>query len=163
MVFGLVVLDKSKCHRAMGAADGLASVEVTVACPSDCMPTSYGGVERALCSVISVTASSLLSLDTAGLASLEAGGSAPLDVLLGADANHKGRDIDSLFADGDVPSVNEDTGVVDRVGKVALLDEGLESSLQELGCRESEHIIELALVVLQETESHHSADEGLTY
>lgn len=162
MVFGLVVLDKSKCHRAMGAADRLASAEMAVACPSDCVPTSYGGVERALYSFI-VTASSLLSLDTAGLASLEAGGSATLDVLLGADANHKGRDIDSLFADGDVPTVDEDTGVVDRVGKVALLDEGLESSLQELGCRESEHIIELALVVLQETKSHHSADEGLTY
>ena len=147
----------------MVAADRLASAEVAVACPSDCAPTIYGGVERALCSVISITTSSLLSLDAAGLASLEAGGSAPLDVLLGADANHKGRDIDSLFADGDVPTVNEDTGVVDRVGKVALLDEGLESSLQELGCRESEHIIELALVVLQETESHHSADEGLTY
>ena len=84
-------------------------------------------------------------------------------MLLGADANHKGWDIDSLFADGDVPTVNEDTGVVDRVGKVALLDEGLESTLQELGRRQSEHIIELALVVLQETESHHSADEGLTY
>ena len=162
MVFGLVVLDKSKCHRAMGAADRLASAEMAVACPSDCVPTNYGGVERALYSFI-VTASSLLSLDTAGLASLEAGGSAPLNVLLRADANHKGRDIDSLFADGDVPTVNEDTGVVDRVGKVALLDEGLESSLQELGCRESEHIIELALVVLQETKSHHSADEGLTY
>merc|ERR1719340_361216 len=120
----------------MGAADRLASAEMAVACPSDCVPTSYGGVERALYSFI-VTASSLLSLDTAGLA--------------------------SLVADGDVPTVNEDTGVVDRVGKVALLDEGLESTLQELGRRQSEHIIELALVVLQETESHHSADEGLTF
>ena len=150
-------------HGAINVADGLASAEVAMACPSDCASTDFRRGERAVCSIVAVTASSLLSLDTAGLASLEAGGSTPLDVLLGADANHKGWDIDSLFADGDVPSVNEDTGVVDRVGKVALLDESLQSALQELGRSQTEHIIELALVVLQETESHHSADEGLTY
>ena len=59
--------------------------------------------------------------------------------------------------------VDEDAGVMDGVGESALLDEGLKSTFEELGGCQTEDIIELALVVLQETESHHSADEGLTY
>ena len=115
------------------------------------------------CSVVATTVSGLLSLDTARLASLEDRGSASSDVLLGADANHERGNIDGLFADSDVALEDEDAGVVDRVGEVALLDEGLQSALQELGRGQTEHIIELALVVLQQTESHHTADQGLTY
>ena len=58
---------------------------------------------------------------------------------------------------------DEDTGVVDGVGQVALLDEGLKSTLKELRRGQTEHVIELALVVLQQTESDHAADQGLTY
>lgn len=52
---------------------------------------------------------------------------------------------------------------MDGVSEVTLLDEGLESTFKELGGGQTENIIELALVVLQESESHHSADECLTY
>ena len=113
--------------------------------------------------VVATTAGSLLSLDTAVLLCLEDRGRALVDVLLGADANHEGWNIDSLFADGDVSLVDEDTGVVDGASQLALHNEGLESALQELRGSQTEHIIELALGVLQETKSHHSADEGLTY
>ena len=58
---------------------------------------------------------------------------------------------------------DEDAGVMNRVSKVALLDKRLQSALQELRRGQTEHIIKLAFVVLQETQSHHSADEGLTY
>jgi len=84
-------------------------------------------------------------------------------VLLGADTDHEGWDVDHGFADSDMSLEDEHAGMMDGVGKVALLDEGLQSAFQELGGGQTEHIIELALVVLQETESHHSADEGLTY
>ena len=84
-------------------------------------------------------------------------------MLLGADAHHEGGDVDHLLADGDVALADEDAGVMDGAGEVALLDEGLEAAFQELGGRQTEHIIELALVVLQETESDHAADQGLTY
>ena len=53
--------------------------------------------------------------------------------------------------------------MVDGVGQVALLDEGLKSTLKELRRGQTEHVIELALVVLQQTESDHAADQGLTY
>lgn len=114
-------------------------------------------------SIITAATSSLSSLHAARLASLEDGSGASLDVLLGGDANHEGGDVDHGFSDGDVSLEDEDAGVMDRVGEVALLDESLQSALQELGCGKTEHIIEFAFVVLQETKSHHSADEGLTY
>ena len=115
------------------------------------------------CSVVTTTASGLSSLHAARLASLEDGCGASLDVLLGADANHEGGDVNHGLADGDVSLEDEDASVVDRVGEVALLDERLKSALEELGRGQTEHIIKFAFVVLQETQSHHSADECLTY
>ena len=88
---------------------------------------------------------------------------ASLDVLLGAHTHHEGGNIDSLLADSDMLLEDHDTGVMDGVSEVTLLDEGLQSTLQELGRSQTEHVIELALVVLEESESDHSADEGLTY
>ena len=114
-------------------------------------------------SIVVASTTGLSPLHAAGLASLEDRRGASLDVLLGADTHHEGGDVDHGLANGDVSLEDEDTGVVNGVGEVALLDESLESALEELGGGQTEHIIELALVVLQETESHHSADEGLTY
>ena len=84
-------------------------------------------------------------------------------MLLGGDTDHEGRNVNGLSADGDVLLEDEDASLMDGSGKVALLDEGLQSSLEELGGGQTEDIIELALIVLQETKSDHSADEGLTY
>ena len=108
-------------------------------------------------------ATGLLSLEAAHLACPEDGGSAFLDVLLGGNAHHEGGDVDGLLADSDVLLEDKDASVMDGVGEHALLHEGLQSALKELRGGQTEHVIELALVVLQETESHHSADEGLTY
>ena len=134
-----------------------------MACPHFAPSTIVSDYCERLLSVVATAASSLSSLHAAGLASLEDGSSASLDVLLAGDADHEGGDVDHGLADGDVSLEDEDAGVVDRVGEVALLDERLQSALQELRSGQTEHIIELALVVLQETQSHHSADEGLTY
>ena len=84
-------------------------------------------------------------------------------MLLGGDADHEGGNVNGLLANGDVALLDHDSGVMDGVSESALLDEGLESSLKELRGGQTEDVIELALVVLQETETHHSADEGLTY
>ncbi len=119
--------------------------------------------KRGWSSLVVTTAGSLLSLDTAGLASLEDGGGASLNVLLRADTDHEGGNVDGLLANGDVLLVDEHAGVMDGVGESALLDQSLKAALEELGGGQTEHIIEFALVVLEETESDHSADEGLTY
>ena len=102
-----------------------------------------------------------LSLGAAELASLEDGGGGVLDVLLGGDADHEGGDVDHLLSDGNVLLTDKDAGVMDGRGELALDDEGLESTLKELSDGETEDVIELALGVLEETESNHAADKGL--
>lgn len=84
-------------------------------------------------------------------------------MLLLADAHEEGWNVDHLSADGDVSLSDEDARVVNGLGELSLLDLGLEATLKELGGGQSEHIIELPLVLLQESEAHHTSDEGLTY
>ena len=114
-------------------------------------------------SIITAATSSLSSLHAARLASLEDGGGTALDVLLRGDAHHERGDVDRLLADSDVLLEDEHAGVVDGLSEVALLNEGLETTLKELRGGQTEHIIELALVVLQQTKSNHAADQGLAY
>ena len=68
-----------------------------------------------------------------------------------------------MSTDSDVLLEDKDASLMDGGSEVSLLDKGLKSSLQVLGSGQTEDVIELALVVLEESESHHSADEGLTY
>ena len=117
---------------------------------------------RKSCSLIATLASSgLLSLGSAVLASLEHRARCQLDVLLRAHSHEVAGDVDELLADGDVALSDEDTGVVDGVGKLSLGNDGLESSLEHLGKGETEHVIELSLVLLQKTESNHSSNQGI--
>ena len=58
---------------------------------------------------------------------------------------------------------DENASVMNRLGELSLVDQGLESPLQELGGGQTKDVIELALVVLQKSKSHHTSDEGLTY
>lgn len=104
----------------------------------------------------------LSSLGTAELAGLEDGGGSVLNVLLRGNSNHEGGDVDHLLADSDVSLSDEDTGVVDGLSELLLDDESLESSLHELGDGQTEDVIEFALGVLEETESHHASNKGLT-
>lgn len=100
---------------------------------------------------------------TAHLAGLDARGDGELDVLLGRDTDDEGRDVDHLLADSDVLLADQDTGVVDGVSNLPLHDEGLQSALHKLGDGQTEDEIELSLRLLEETKTHHAADEGLTY
>ena len=113
--------------------------------------------------ILTTSTTGSLSLGTADLASLDAGGWGVLDELLLGDTNKEGWDVDHLFSDSDVSLTDEDTGLVNGSGINSLHNQSLESSLQELGSSKSEDIIELALRVLQESESDHTSDKGLTY
>jgi hypothetical protein len=105
----------------------------------------------------------LLCLGSAELASLEDGGGGELDVLLRAHSDQVAGDVHELLADGNVSLSDEHSGVVDGVGELSLGDEGLESSLHDLGEGESQDVIELFLVLLQHSESDHSSDKGITF
>ena len=114
-------------------------------------------------SLVVATGSSALSLGTAELASLEHGVGGVLDVLLGGHAHHEARDVHHLLANSDVALADQDAGVVHGAGELALNHEGLEAALKELANGETEHVIELALRLGEETETHETTEEGLAY
>jgi len=68
-----------------------------------------------------------------------------------------------LLADSDVSLSDEDSSVVHGVGELSLGDEGLKSSLHELVDGETEDVIELSLVLLEEAELDNSPDESVTF
>ena len=51
--------------------------------------------------------------------------------------------------------------MVDRVGELSLGNKGLKSSLHHLGKSQTQDVIELSLILLEETESNHSSDKGI--
>lgn len=63
-------------------------------------------------------------------------------MLLRVEANHEAGNVDDLLADADVPLVDEDTGVVDRLGEARLEDLGLETTLKEVLELEGEDVVE---------------------
>ena len=84
-------------------------------------------------------------------------------MLLLSDTHEERWDVHELSADGDVLLSDENASVMDGSSELSLLNLSLEAALEELGGGKSEHIIELALRVLQETKAHHTSDKGLTY
>jgi hypothetical protein len=105
----------------------------------------------------------LLPLGSSELAgSLARSGGEGNELFRGASDEERG-DINHLFADGDVSLSDEDTGLMDGSGEVSLDNEGLETSFHELVDGQTEHVIELALVLVEETKSDHALDEGITY
>ncbi|KAJ5096682.1 hypothetical protein N7456_007403 [Penicillium angulare] len=60
--------------------------------------------------------SGLLAAHTTGAATTEGRRQSEVDVLLGVKANHERGNVDDLLADTDVALLDQDTGVVDRLG-----------------------------------------------
>jgi len=106
---------------------------------------------------------SLLSLGSAELASSLARGGREVDELLGGASHEERGDVDHLLADSDVSLSNEDSGLVDGSGEVSLDDEGLESALHELVDSQTQDVIKLSLVLVEEAKSDHALDEGITF
>jgi len=113
-------------------------------------------------SLVALASGGLLPLGAAELASLEDGLRGELDVLLRAHSHEVAGDVHELLADGDVALSDQHAGVVHGVGQLSLRDQGLKSALHHLGEGQTQHVIELSLILLQETESNHSSDEGIT-
>lgn len=84
-----------------------------------------------------------------------------LNVLLRRHSDHEGRDVNHLLADSDVSLTDKNTGVMDRGGELAFGNEGLKTSLHELGQVESKDVIELSLRLLEESKSYHALQKCL--
>jgi hypothetical protein len=67
-----------------------------------------------------------------------------------------------LFNIPNVTLTDQDTGVVDRFGKTALENLGLETTLQEVLNLQREHVIEAHTRLVKYTNAHESANERVT-
>jgi len=103
----------------------------------------------------------LLSPDTAGTAATEGRGESEVDVLLRVETDNERGNVDDLLADADVALLDEDTSVVDRLGEAELVDESLETALQEILSLEGKDVIELHAGLVENTNADEAANEGI--
>lgn len=61
-----------------------------------------------------------------------------------------------------MPLPDEDTGVVNRLGKTALEDLGLQPALQEIFDLQGQHVIETHAALIEHTNAHETADKSVT-
>lgn len=103
-------------------------------------------------------------------------------MLLGVETNDEGWDIDDLLADAeslrkvrrfskcimkvangpDVPLSDQDTGMVDALGQSNFKHLCLEPAFQEIFDLEGKHVIETHAALIEHTNAHETANEGVT-
>ena len=83
-------------------------------------------------------------------------------MLLGVQADHEGGDVDDLLADADVTLLDQDTSVVNRLGKAKLVHAGLETALKEILDLKGKDVIELHAGLVEDTDAHKTANQGVT-
>jgi hypothetical protein len=98
---------------------------------------------------------------TAEGSGLEDGGGGLLDVLLGRNTDHEGGNVNQLLSNSNVSLTDKNASMVNAVGDLSLHDESLESAFQELANGKTKNVIELSLIVLEETKTDHAADKSL--
>lgn len=81
-------------------------------------------------------------------------------MLLGLHTDQKGGDVDDLLSNADVSLADENTGVVDRLGKSVLEDNGLQTSLQKVLNLEGKDEIELVLLLGENSVAVESSQES---
>merc|ERR1719391_710288 len=104
----------------------------------------------------------ILPLDTTRPSTSEWRLQAEVNVLLGIQAHNEGWHIDNLLPDTDMPLFDQDTGVMDRLGKSELEHLSLKSSLQEVLDLETENVVKLHLRLIQDPNSHQPPKESIT-
>lgn len=83
-------------------------------------------------------------------------------MLLRVETDNERGDIDYLLSYADVTLADQDTGVVDGLGKTKLVDLGLETAFQKVLDAESQDVIELHTRVVKDTDADETANEGVT-
>ena len=63
----------------------------------------------------------------------------------------------------DVPLADENTSVVDGLGKTELVDASLKTALQEILNLKGQHVIELHAGLVKDTDADETANEGVTF
>lgn len=68
-----------------------------------------------------------------------------------------------LLANTNVALLDQDTSVVDRLGKTELVHTSLQTSLQEIFGLESQHVIELHAGLIQHTDTDETANKRIAF
>ena len=105
----------------------------------------------------------LLPANTARATTAEGRRHGEVDMLLGVEADDEGRHINDLLADADVTLTDQDTSVVNRLGEAELIDASLEAALQEILELQGQHVIELHARLVEDTDTHETANEGIAF
>lgn len=105
----------------------------------------------------------LLSADTTRAAATEWRVQGEVNVLLGVETDDERRNVDNLLANTDVALADENTSVVDRLGKTELVDASLETTLQEILELKGKHVIELHAGLVEDTDADETANEGIAF
>jgi len=74
-----------------------------------------------------------------------------VDVALAVTTDKEGRNVNELLAHTDVTLEDQHTGVVDGASKLGLEHDGLETTLKEILMLKSKNVIELVLVLRENT------------
>jgi len=85
-----------------------------------------------------------------------------IDVALAVTTDKEGRNVHELLANTDVTLKNKNTSVVDGTSKLGLEDDGLKTTLKEILVLKSKHVIELVLVLGENTHLVKTTKHGST-
>ena len=105
----------------------------------------------------------LLSPDTTRTSTTKWRAKSEVDMLLGIETNDERRNVDNLLANADVSLADQDTGVVNRLSKAEFVDASLQTALQEILHLQSQHVIELHSGLVEDTDTHKTANEGIAF
>ena len=84
-------------------------------------------------------------------------------VLLTVQPHDKAWHIDNLLSDTDVSLLDEDSGMVDGLGKTEFVDAGLQAAFQEIFNLEGKHVIEFHARFVEDTDADEPSDQGIAF
>ena len=84
-------------------------------------------------------------------------------MLLRGSSDGEARDVDKLTSNADVALLDEDTGVVDGLGKTLIVDLGLKTAVQELLGGQLQDEIKFELIIGQKTVTAHPTKESSSF
>merc|ERR1719291_343967 len=93
---------------------------------------------------------SVLAADATRTAATEGRGECEIDVFLAVDPYQKGWDVADLLAHANVPLADQAACVMDRFREAQLEDLCLQAALHDSCSRQSEHVVELPLVLQEQ-------------
>jgi len=106
--------------------------------------------------------SSTLTLNATGPTSTIRRSESKVNVFLRVETDDEGRNVDYLLSDADMSLPDQHTGMMDGFSQTTLENLSLQPSLQEIFNLECQHVIETHAGLVQHTDAHETADEGVT-